>query len=538
MAREVRLVALGIGRAGDEALRWPVEDVRRLLRPSPPQVPADRRLTVGDYWADCTGGAVDLSGSQALGWFELDDALADDVWRLFTPEHLRWADDGWLVQAVQLLLDGCLTGPLAGPDAAATVGTLRSADGLVLLTTAESTVHWTQPVDLGGGHRGSAAYLSTRATHTSICHEVGHLLGYGHSFGLPSPDLGREYGDPYCIMSARRFGGRADQVTTAVADPPLLPGARLWQQVGPRPAQSLLWAAGPEPAEGIRVDGVRVLAPSLDGGPQPVRLAHVGRPGPEPHLLVLPLAAGGGEHWLTAEVRGPLPAPGTGVDWDGALALDRLATATRAADHDTSDAAGVVLHEVVGGQVVYRETVALPPGADTDAVLLVDGHQVTLRLTGWSDGVATLLVGAAPAVPMVWGRVEHAELPDGTLRFTVQLLSTGYHRPVFSWEVAGVTLLERSGLGSAPRSRMLEVPSAAGQLHVVVAEACWDRMTVDVPTWRGPGGRINVRVAVHEGAEDDAHPGPPPSTLEPRVSSTLGPGRTLADPVLDLTCTT
>jgi len=55
--------------------------------------------------------------------------------------------------------------------------------------------------------------------HTFMCHEVGHVLGFQHSFGLDNNGtdwnpgdatiiLGPEYGSPYDLMSSASFGSR------------------------------------------------------------------------------------------------------------------------------------------------------------------------------------------------------------------------------------------------------------------------------------------------------------------------------------------
>ena len=60
------------------------------------------------------------------------------------------------------------------------------------------------PCDAGGEIDLGACLLDRAAEHTFYSHELGHALGYEHSHGVD----GREYFDPYCIMSARTFGGQ------------------------------------------------------------------------------------------------------------------------------------------------------------------------------------------------------------------------------------------------------------------------------------------------------------------------------------------
>lgn len=495
MSRIVRLVALCIGRDGDAAQRWDHASVQRLLRPSPPRVPGPHRLTLGDFWADCTDGEIDLGASQALDWVELPSGHA--AWDAMAHQALSAASDRQLTAAVQHLVEACL--PALPP---ADLATLAAADAVVVLTTLDSPVYWCQPITLAGGRRVLAAYLSTRCSHTSMAHELGHLLAARHSFGLPTAGVGTEYGNPYCIMSARRFGGRSGQVMHRIDDPPLLPGAPLWNQVGPRLARATWWADH-DPGHPIRTtDTDAVCTVALGQVPVPIRLAHTAaEAGRYPRLLVIPIEPG--RRWLTAEVRGPVPS-GAGAaqaDWDGALALDRLARPGRTADRDTADAAGVVLHEVVDGRAVYRDTIALPPSGDTDSLLFTAGRQVAVQVIGWAHGVATLLVGDQPAHPMAWAEIRRTDGDDGRCRFVVQLHSVGFDSPVFSWHVAGQTVVARNRLGDRAVTRMTALPGAApSDLGIVVAEVCWDQLTLDVTLWHGSPGPITVRVDVTESA--------------------------------------
>ena len=70
-----------------------------------------------------------------------------------------------------------------------------------------------------GSGPGRAAMVGARDTHTFYCHELGHVLGFDHSYGLlnSGADWTRDginqlypvYGDPYDLMSSAAFGGAA-----------------------------------------------------------------------------------------------------------------------------------------------------------------------------------------------------------------------------------------------------------------------------------------------------------------------------------------
>ena len=66
--------------------------------------------------------------------------------------------------------------------------------------------------------KGAAVLPIMTSDHTFMCHEVGHVLGFVHTYGvlnngidwdgLPPWDEGNVYGDPYDIMSSATFGTR------------------------------------------------------------------------------------------------------------------------------------------------------------------------------------------------------------------------------------------------------------------------------------------------------------------------------------------
>jgi M6 family metalloprotease-like protein len=68
-----------------------------------------------------------------------------------------------------------------------------------------------------------------------IAHELGHQLGYNHSFGSASYknavwSAPGEYGHPYCIMSAQGYGGR----DTTFTPTPLRDNANAYTRIAPR----------------------------------------------------------------------------------------------------------------------------------------------------------------------------------------------------------------------------------------------------------------------------------------------------------------
>ncbi|WP_344066422.1 hypothetical protein [Microbacterium pumilum] len=104
--------------------------------------------------------------------------------------------------------------------------------------------------------------------HTFMAHEVGHVLGFEHSFGLVNTGMdwdglppwtsGTDYGDPYDVMSSGSFGRCDDPLLGVVASRP-------WTQI----ASPAGWVVTPT-QPGLKPLG----APTVNAGPAPA-LAHV-----------------------------------------------------------------------------------------------------------------------------------------------------------------------------------------------------------------------------------------------------------------------
>jgi hypothetical protein len=158
------------------------------------------RTSVLNYWESVTGGHLDFVGSTMFPWVDIQFAadssryaqcaLAYDATRA-----LPNADFGGFDAFVVLTLPGRLTFP--NPQAG------------------QPGQPPTKVVDLDGGAGAvvlgkPACSLPVMTTnHATMCHEVGHVLGFNHTYGVPN--LGSDwagtgipapvYGDPYDIMS-------------------------------------------------------------------------------------------------------------------------------------------------------------------------------------------------------------------------------------------------------------------------------------------------------------------------------------------------
>jgi hypothetical protein len=163
------------------------------------------------YWINTSRGYLDFIDSPLFPWVEMTIG----------------ADTGRVAQAKAAI--DALRARFPGHDP------LAGLDGLVVLshpgTRVMANPQAGQPgqpatitVGFDGGHAGVAGFSvavlpSMPSDHTFMCHEIGHVLGFAHSFGLDNngtdwnPNdttiiVGPEYGSPYDLMSSASFGSR------------------------------------------------------------------------------------------------------------------------------------------------------------------------------------------------------------------------------------------------------------------------------------------------------------------------------------------
>ncbi len=154
------------------------------------------------YWSDTTHGYFDFLNSALLPWVEVT---------LTPPNTDRGTQVTTAIQAVRAANPGF--DPLAG------------FDGVLLFTLPGGQIisgsfsGW----DGGSGTLGDGRPYSTipviPSTGVFTCHELGHTLGFEHTFGIDNNGtdwapgdatiiVGPEYGAPHDIMSAESFGTR------------------------------------------------------------------------------------------------------------------------------------------------------------------------------------------------------------------------------------------------------------------------------------------------------------------------------------------
>jgi hypothetical protein len=151
---------------------------------------ADGRAVL-DYWSDVTGDYLDFSGSALLPWVDIT-LPAGDVSR-----------------GKQFELAYAATDALNPND------NLGAYDGYLVISLPGTNIDGGSSSSNG---RPFSALPVAASDHTFMCHETGHTIGFGHSYGLPNNgidwdgkapwDVGNVYGDPYDIMSSGSFGAR------------------------------------------------------------------------------------------------------------------------------------------------------------------------------------------------------------------------------------------------------------------------------------------------------------------------------------------
>lgn len=228
------------------------------------------RTSVLNYWADTTEGYLDFNGSELLPWVDISITPADRDANGQIPRELQ-VDRAY--QAMKALVNRDLEG----------------FDGFVVLVypgrmqvpnpdAAKPNQPPTINLDFDGGAgptvlgKEACALPVMTSNHTFMCHEVGHVLGFAHTYGVwnngidwdgkPPYDQGQVYGDPYDIMSSATFGSRPfdPNVTHYTGNPTFngssVPGWPVEPKIGmgPAPARAHvhLWDPAAIPANLVR----------------------------------------------------------------------------------------------------------------------------------------------------------------------------------------------------------------------------------------------------------------------------------------------
>ncbi len=274
MPRTFRLAILrarhdtAIAKVSDEACR-------RFL------IEASDRSAVVQYWSDAAVGGLDLSDTWMFPWVEItaDPAKDTESGRSFLASAAIAA-----TRAAGHDLDGYDGVLVLTPPGTKTV---TAPDGKVIIYGFDAgATGINRPGDKL--HGKMVAVVNTACSHTFICHELGHVLGYQHTHGVLNngadwADAGAvstEYGSPYDIMSASTFGSRWKGATTWSGSPTFARtdlatfnagwvGVDSWNAMGPLPARAHVYlreAGALEAAGQVRkatIDGTTPIASAV-----------------------------------------------------------------------------------------------------------------------------------------------------------------------------------------------------------------------------------------------------------------------------------
>lgn len=332
------------------------------------------RTSVLNYWENVTDGYLDFVDSALFPWVDINIGV-DDVSRetqcaraFEATKALPGAvTDGFDVFAV-LTWPGQLTlpNPLAG----------QPGQPAMIVTNLDGGAG---PVVQG---KPACALPIMTGNHTFMCHEVGHTLGWQHSYGVLNNGIdwdgkapfnqGEVYGDPYDIMSSASFGARwLDPAVTHYSGDPEFVGPIVadW----PNPAA---FTMGPAPARAH----VHLWDPAAL---RPEHVLHKTVPVGGQTLRFTLAAAGGGVGGVQLAVLHPI---GEDADGRGRCYIEYRQQGGWDAGLDVSgnDLArqAVVVHMLAdtaeGVRCWYRGRILVPLELDSD--LMVAGTPLTVQV--------------------------------------------------------------------------------------------------------------------------------------------------------------
>ena len=442
------------------------------------------RRAVLDYWETVTDGYLQFAGSTLLPWVDVELGADTSRENQVAKAHAATAAlpgvnlagfNGFIV----LSLPGTVT--IANPDA----GKPGQPDRITVGIDGGAG-------PLAGGKPACALPVMT-VDHTFCCHEVGHVLGFEHSYGVWNNGIewdgeapyaqGQVYGDPYDVMSSASFGTRnLDPKLSRYFGNPIFVGPAVvgWPNpnafgMGPEPARAHVHQWQPEAFPPGRV--AHVVTPA-GGAVRRQRLVSAAAHRPGVSLLVIhPVgedAEGRGRCYVEYRQR---------IGWDQGLDLSGGDLARQAVVvHALADAPGD------GVRCWYRGRILVPLELDGD--LAVEDTPLVVRVLDVAEDGGSVDIEVSAAVPPRELTIERRNYetllaerdsrPMGTpcgdtiVSATRIWQTTTHYRPttrgfggigapdvaspVLTWTVAGQTV--------APGAGTVEVTTEAGQFTV------------------------------------------------------------------------
>jgi hypothetical protein len=246
--------------------------------PDPPSIP-DETLRTMFSRSTGTWGVAQLWHDATLGLIDFDPAVIFDVGELQSLGITRNPDGSTSNPGRGTVI------PAARERAAARGFPTDGYDVVVVMIG---------PPPSDAGAYGNSVLLDVNGDQSFMAHELGHTLGFDHSWGPAFGNPDAEYCDPYCVMSCDIFGYRApwaDSFPPGTPQPPGLPQG--WTvQMGPLPAAAITQRYSEDFA-----NSTAVVRYDLTGNPEPVTLTGYGR-AVSPSTAVLAVARTDRYTWL------------------------------------------------------------------------------------------------------------------------------------------------------------------------------------------------------------------------------------------------
>lgn len=443
----------------------------RALSPSDASTPPPARQTVADFWNQCSDGGLALR--------------VDRVIRRRLPAN----DPDWVTARSSTDPDS--------ETALATAKLVRRSIGLsqwlrlffgrqprVLVVISSAPVVRAYAVaPWRGGPLWPIALFDRASTHHTVAHEIGHLLGFAHPWGLTEREqgyAGGEYGSPYCVMGT---AGRLSEVCRSLEPWPATgdssTAGAFWTRAGPRLSRASLLATYP------KLSASSTQTVPLGDEPVEFTLTDTAGPAGLPRAVLLARA----DHDLVIEVR--RPRSGSGIDWDSRLDLRRSGGPTLLSDRDLHDGPGLVVHRLdrppgsdrkAPRRVTYLGSVPVPPGGVRDLSVAPD-VRLTLLSDDGSQVVARAERGADVRIAEICVLTDVCRKDRGRVRpWRVRLHGHVYGatQPHLVWQVAGRELSASPGRGKWTK---VQLPVTVGDQTVPVAvevDMNWDEIALQI----------------------------------------------------------
>lgn len=456
---------------------------RQALSPSPQGVPAAHRQTIADYWEQCTYGEIRMTHGHTI---RLRLRFDDQDWTAVRSNRDLGTEQS---AAARRLMQRALRGgrgfalSVSGPYLCVLISSLPVAREFAVPGFTK--------------HPWPVAVLASQSAHTTFTHEIGHLLGFAHPWGLTGGHRDTrtgEYGSPYCVMGT---ASRQYEVCRHLDRWPgthgPIPDSNFWSAAGPRVSHASFLATRtllrPRPA-------TEVQAAPRGQETRDVTLTDPGGPAAVPRGVLLRYT----DHDLCLEVRRPRPGRTDFMDWDARLDLRRTGTGTLPPDRDLHDGPGVVVHRIdqVPGsrgwrfgiatrprRVTYLGSIPLPPSGTRDlhlpsgahlTVISDDGDRVLVRVSDGPVSPRTEICSLYPADRRDRGAIRP---------WIVQLHGHAYggngHR--LTWEVGDLPLRDLGPGQMVVKHLPLPVVShepLGGTPGLIQITATWDQITLRI----------------------------------------------------------